>query len=59
MEKPTLAEFHLAMYAKYPGISFETCSELYYASYPDNKSREEPKDTEPELESKPAKKSKK
>ena len=50
MEKPTVLEFHAAMYSKYPGISFESCLELYLELYP-----EDPKQTE----SKPKKKSKK
>jgi hypothetical protein len=55
MDKPTLADFHAAMYSKYPGISFPTCLELYLEMYP-----EDPEDPEPtETESKPKKKSKK
>jgi hypothetical protein len=52
MEKPTVLEFHAAMYSKYPGISFESCLELYLELYP-----EDPEPTE--TESKPKKKSKK
>ena len=56
MEKPTISDFHLAMYSKYPGISFESCLELYYAQYPEEK-KEDPKPTE--TDSKTEKKSKK
>jgi hypothetical protein len=55
MDQPTLTEFHLAMYSKYPGISFESCIELYLELYPTAK--EDPEQTE--TESKPKKKSKK
>jgi len=33
MEKSTLQEFHAAMYAKYPGISWQTCQALYNIYY--------------------------
>ncbi len=56
MDKPTISDFHLAMYSKYPGISFESCLELYYAQYPEEK-KEDPEPTETEF--KPKKKSKK
>jgi hypothetical protein len=54
MDQPTLTEFHLAMYSKYPGISFESCIELYLELYT---AKEDPEPTE--TESKPKKKSKK
>ena len=54
MDKPTLLEFHAAMYSKYPGISFESCLELYLEQYPE---QEDPEPTE--TESKTKKKSKK
>jgi len=37
MEKPTLLQFHAAMYAKYPGISSDQISDLYAKEYPDTK----------------------
>jgi hypothetical protein len=43
------------MYSKYPGISFESCVELYLELYPETKEDPEPTETE----SKPKKKSKK
>jgi hypothetical protein len=55
MDQPKLTEFHLAMYSKYPGISFESCVELYLELYPTKKEDPEPTETE----SKPKKKSKK
>lgn len=55
MEKPTVLEFHAAMYSKYPGISFESCLELYLELYPEDQEDPEPTETE----SKPKKKSKK
>jgi hypothetical protein len=55
MDKPKLSDFHLAMYSKYPGISFESCIELYLELYPTAKEDPEPTETE----SKPKKKSKK
>lgn len=54
MDKPTILEFHAAMYSKFPGISFESCLELYLEQYPEQEDPE-PKKTE----SKPKKKSKK
>ena len=54
MEKPSLKDFHLAMYSLYPGISFESCVELYLEQY----STESKLDPEPK-EPKPKKKSKK
>lgn len=56
MDKPTLTEFHLAMYSVYPGISFESCIEIYLDRYPEEK-QEDPEPTE--TESKPKKKFKK
>ena len=54
MDKPKLSDFHLAMYSKYPGISFESCIELYLELYPEDK-----EDPATETEYKPKKKSKK
>jgi len=56
MEKPSINEFHRAMYSKYPGISFETALELYLEQYPEKK-ESDPEATE--TEKKPKKKSKK
>jgi hypothetical protein len=54
MDKPSLKDFHLAMYSLYPGISFESCVELYLEQYPEKKELD-PEPTQP----KPKKKSKK
>jgi hypothetical protein len=56
MEKSTLQEFHAAMYAKYPGISWETAQALYRIYY--NIKEEEVVDNS-ETKSQPKKKSKK
>jgi hypothetical protein len=56
MDQPTLTEFHLAMYSRFPGISFESCVEMYLELYPTAK---EPNPEPTETESKPKKKSKK
>jgi hypothetical protein len=60
MEKPTLQEFHLAMYSKYTTISFEQVLELYLQEYPEEKNNplSDPA-TKTESESKTKKKSKK
>lgn len=54
MEKTSLKEFHAAMYAKYPGISWETAEALYriYYNIPEV-------NTQPEEQPQPKKKSKK
>ena len=40
-KKPTLAEFHKALYSQSPGISIETVSALYAEKYPEEQKQEQ------------------
>ena len=40
-KKPTLAEFHKALYYQFPGISIETVSALYAERYPEEQEQEQ------------------